>query len=131
MLIYLSTTDNTDDFFGSAKKRTHLLALSHGESLVDEYFLESKFIDGCDGANSTTRRMSFIPFEGFPWTNFRFVATDVEYDFAEHCGFSLVNYIVDPENWALISKTGKEIIWRVCYGNSTSQKYQVRICSRV
>lgn len=57
-----------------------------------------------------------IPFEGFTWRNFRFTAADVEYDFVEHCGLPMANSIVDPENWAVIAKTGRENIWRVCYG---------------
>lgn len=57
-----------------------------------------------------------IPFEGFTWTNYRFTAADVEYDFTEHCSFPEANFVVDPENWAVIAKTGKENVWRVCYG---------------
>lgn len=98
------------------KVKSRLLDSNRILNHVDEYLFEAKFLVGCDGANSTTRRMSMIPFEGFTWRNFRFVASDVQYDFVEHCGFGLANFIVDPDHWAVIAKTGKENIWRVCYG---------------
>ncbi|KIV90853.1 hypothetical protein PV10_05459 [Exophiala mesophila] len=82
----------------------------------EDHIWEAKFVLGCDGANSSVRRMSMIPFEGFTWKNFRFTAVDVDYDFVGHCGFPQANMVVDPEEWAVIAKTGNGNIWRVCYG---------------
>ncbi|CAK7227425.1 hypothetical protein SCUCBS95973_006538 [Sporothrix curviconia] len=82
----------------------------------EDYVFNAKFLIGCDGANSAVRRMSLIPFEGFTWRNFRFTAADVEYDFQKHCDIPVANFVVDEENWAVVAKTGKENIWRVCYG---------------
>ncbi|EXJ66226.1 uncharacterized protein A1O5_10842 [Cladophialophora psammophila CBS 110553] len=82
----------------------------------EDHIWEAKFVVGCDGANSAIRRMCMIPFEGFTWRNFRFTAADVDYDFVGHCGFPQANFVVDPEQWAVIAKTGNGNIWRVCYG---------------
>ncbi|CAK7212897.1 hypothetical protein SCUCBS95973_001616 [Sporothrix curviconia] len=82
----------------------------------DDYEFSATYVVGCDGANSAVRRMSLIRFDGFTWRNFRFTAADVEYDFQKHCGLPVANFVVDTEDWAVIAKTGRENVWRVCYG---------------
>ena len=83
---------------------------------LEDYLFKARFLIGCDGANSAVRRMSLIGFTGFTWENFRFTAADVQYDFQKHCGLPIANFVVDAEDWAVIAKTGKEKVWRVCYG---------------
>jgi len=69
---------------------------------------------GADGARSGVRRLLGLPFEGFTWPE-RFVATNVEYDFARR-GFMEANMIVDPVDWAVCARLGRGPLWRVTYG---------------
>jgi 2-polyprenyl-6-methoxyphenol hydroxylase-like FAD-dependent oxidoreductase len=88
-----------------------------GKHQYNDIVLTAKYVVGCDGAQSAVRQYACIPFEGFTWTNFRFTAADVEYDFQkEKHYFPGGNFIVDPNDWALIARTGLETVFRVCYG---------------
>jgi 2-polyprenyl-6-methoxyphenol hydroxylase-like FAD-dependent oxidoreductase len=69
---------------------------------------------GADGARSGVRRLLNLPFEGFTWPE-RFVATNVEYDFSR-LGFMEANMIIDPVNWAVCARLGRDALWRVTYG---------------
>ncbi|KAF4784581.1 hypothetical protein HER10_EVM0009933 [Colletotrichum scovillei] len=74
------------------------------------------YLIGCDGASSAVRRSLCIPFEGFTWTDFRFVASNVNYNFEKY-GFATANMIVDEEDWAVIARTGPgDEPWRVAFG---------------
>jgi 4-nitrocatechol/4-nitrophenol 4-monooxygenase len=84
--------------------------MCHTKSQVDaDVFFESKYILGTDGANSTIRRMSCIPFEGMTYQEFTMIGCDVLYDFVKEQGFKPVNFIVHPEDWAVIAYTGDDI----------------------
>ncbi|MBO9580490.1 MAG: FAD-dependent monooxygenase [Sphingobium sp.] len=72
------------------------------------------WVIGSDGARSTVRRLLGLAFEGHTWPD-RFVATNIEYDFAPH-GFEDANMVVDPVDWAVIAKLGRDNLWRVTYG---------------
>ena len=48
-----------------------------------------------------------IEFEGFTWPD-RFVATNIEYPFRDF-GFANANMVVDPVNWCVIGRLGREI----------------------
>lgn len=85
-----------------------------------ETLITATWVVGADGAQSTVRQLSCIPFEGHTWTNFRFTAADIEYEFDKECGYQAGAYIVDPVNWAVICKTGRNNVWRVCYGEDPS-----------
>lgn len=86
---------------------------------VGEIFFTCDYLIGADGAGSSVRRSQCIPFEGFTWTDFRFVASNVKYDFEKY-GFSTANMIVDEEDWAVISRTGPgNDPWRVAFGVRT------------
>ena len=61
-----------------------------------------------NGANSTVRRLSCIRFEGFTWNEFRMIGADVYYDFAKANGYTLLNFIVHPQEWAAIVYTGQD-----------------------
>ena len=73
---------------------------------------------GSDGARSTVRGLLGLDFEGYTWPD-RFVATNIEYPFLE-CGFANANMIVDPVNWAVVGRLGRENLWRLTYGEDAS-----------
>ncbi|KAK4948754.1 hypothetical protein LTR10_012759 [Elasticomyces elasticus] len=71
---------------------------------------------GADGAGSSVRKLSEIPFEGFSWPKEDFVATNIRYDFYQH-GFSTANFVLDPVNWAVVTILGAEKdLWRIAFG---------------
>ena len=67
---------------------------------------EADWVIGTDGARSTVRKLAGLPFEGFTWPD-RFVATNIEYPFLDY-GFCNANMVVDPVNWAVIGRLGRE-----------------------
>lgn len=73
---------------------------------------------GTDGARSTMRGLLGLEFEGYTWPD-RFVATNIEYPFLE-CGFANANMVVDPVNWAVVGRLGRENLWRLTYGEDAS-----------
>ena len=84
--------------------------------LATETILTAKWVVGADGAGSFVRKACCIPFEGFAWDNFRFTAADIEYQFDVEGGYRPITYIADPEEWAVIARTGRHNVWRICYG---------------
>jgi 2-polyprenyl-6-methoxyphenol hydroxylase-like FAD-dependent oxidoreductase len=84
-----------------------------------ERFFTCDYLVGADGAGSAVRRSQCIPYEGFTWNDFRFVATNVKYPFDKY-GFTTANMIVDKEDWAVIARTGPgDAPWRVAFGVRT------------
>lgn len=79
-----------------------------------EATFEADWIIGTDGARSTVRQLLGLPFEGFTWPD-RFVATNIDYPFLDF-GFCNANMIVDPVNWAVVGRLGRENLWRLTYG---------------
>lgn len=89
--------------------------------MAGEAFFTCDYLIGADGAGSSVRRSQCIPFEGFTWQDFRFVASNVKYDFEKHGGFTTANMIIDEEDWAVIARTGPgDAPWRVAFGVRTS-----------
>lgn len=87
---------------------------------VGEKSFSCDYLVGADGAGSSVRRSQCIPFEGFTWNDFRFVASNVIYDFEGLGGFTTANMIVDEEDWAVIARTGPgNAPWRVAFGVRT------------
>ncbi|PNS18824.1 hypothetical protein CAC42_5363 [Sphaceloma murrayae] len=87
---------------------------------VGEKFFKCDYLVGADGAGSAVRRSLCLPFEGFTWQDFRFVATNVKYDFEGLGGFTTANMIVDEEDWAVVGRTGPDDApWRVAFGVRT------------
>jgi len=83
-----------------------------------EVRFQADWIIGTDGARSTVRQLLGMPFEGFTWPE-RFVATNIEYPFLDH-GFCNANMVVDPVNWAVAGRLGREQLWRVTYGEDAA-----------
>jgi 2-polyprenyl-6-methoxyphenol hydroxylase-like FAD-dependent oxidoreductase len=79
--------------------------------------LSAPFVVACDGANSAVRKFLQIPFEGFTWKDWQFVAVNIYYDFAKH-GYPAANHVIDPEDWAVIVRASneKEGLWRIAMG---------------
>ncbi|KAI9765810.1 MAG: hypothetical protein M1840_007092 [Geoglossum simile] len=82
-------------------------------------FFSARFVVGCDGASSSVRKALQIPFEGFTWEDWRFLAINIRYDFAAH-GYPAANHILDPEDWAVIVRASnvEEGLWRIATGIS-------------
>lgn len=95
---------------------------SKARVLVDtpdgEATFEADWIIGTDGARSTVRQLLGLPFEGFTWPD-RFVATNIDYPFLDF-GFCNANMVVDPVNWAVIGRLGRENLWRLTYGEDAA-----------
>jgi 2-polyprenyl-6-methoxyphenol hydroxylase-like FAD-dependent oxidoreductase len=83
-----------------------------------EQRIEADWVIGTDGARSTVRRLLGLEFEGFTWPD-RFVATNIEYPFLDF-GYANANMVVDPVNWCVIGRLGRENLWRLTYGEDAS-----------
>lgn len=93
-----------------------------GTSTPDgEKFFEASFVIGCDGKSSAVRRNLCIPFEGFTWTDWRFLAVNIRYDYFEKSGYPAANHIIDSEDWAVIVRASskEEGVWRIATGMRT------------
>ena len=79
-----------------------------------EVRFSAEWVVGTDGARSTVRQLVGLPFEGMTWPD-RFVATNIDYPFLDF-GYANANMVVDPVNWAVIGRLGRENLWRLTYG---------------
>jgi 2-polyprenyl-6-methoxyphenol hydroxylase-like FAD-dependent oxidoreductase len=116
---HLARLPNTEVLWNHTVKA---LGQSEGKArlLVDsdegEVTFEADWIIGTDGARSTIRQLLGLEFEGFTWPD-RFVATNIDYPFLDY-GFSNANMLVDPVNWAVVGRLGRENLFRLTYGES-------------
>ena len=80
-------------------------------------FYKAQFVVGCDGANSSVRKAVKIPFEGYSWEDFRFLAINIKYDFGKY-GYPGASHVIDPQDWAVIGRAGpaEENLWRIACG---------------
>ena len=80
-------------------------------------FYAGTFVAGCDGASSPVRHALGVPFDGFTWQDWRFLAINLRYDFAAY-GYPAANHVLDPTDWAVIARAGhpSEGLWRVATG---------------
>lgn len=83
-----------------------------------EVRFSAEWVIGADGARSTVRQLLGLPFEGLTWPD-RFVATNIDYPFLDY-GFGYANMVVDPDNWAVVGRLGRENLWRLTYGEDAS-----------
>lgn len=79
-----------------------------------EKTITASFLVGADGGRSTVRKLAGIGFEG-ETLPCQLVASDVYYDFARHGGFKHANFMVDTENYGLISQITSDGLWRVSF----------------
>ena len=77
----------------------------------------ASFVVACDGASSPVRKSLSIPFDGYTWSDWRFLAINIRYDFAAH-GYGAANHIIDSEDWAVIVRASNEEegLWRIATG---------------
>lgn len=76
-----------------------------------------RYLMGCDGGRSETRKVLGIDFPGFTWPE-RFVIATTEYDFGDPAngGYRYRAYVAHPDQWcALIKVAGDDMrgLWRV------------------
>ncbi|KAK5045631.1 hypothetical protein LTR84_009000 [Exophiala bonariae] len=91
------------------------IMLSHGADRVQQTHV-SQYVVGADGGKSAVRKMLDIPLEGFTWKDFTIIAANIEYDLENQSDWGPASYVVDPNLWAVVAKTGKGCNWRVATG---------------
>lgn len=72
-----------------------------------------QYLVAADGGKSFVRKSLGIAFQGETLPS-QFIATDVRYPFEKY-GFSHTQFMMDPENYGLISQMNKEGLWRVSF----------------
>ena len=94
----------------------HKLVRDEKEVEEEEHFSAS-FVVAADGASSAVRKFLSIPFDGYTWSDWRFLAINVRYDFTAH-GYGAANHVIDPEDWAVIVRASNEEegLWRIATG---------------
>ena len=80
--------------------------------------LTAPWLIGADGARSGVRQALGLAFDGITWPE-RFVAINLHYDFEAH-GYARANFVVDPQDWAIIPVLDQRSGWRVTYGEDAS-----------
>ncbi|KAI4140375.1 MAG: hypothetical protein LQ341_003859 [Variospora aurantia] len=93
------------------------ICTSDGVGKEEEKRYSARFAIACDGASSPVRKSLDIPFSGYTWTDWRFLAINIRYDFSAH-GYGAANHIIDPEDWAVIVRASNEEegLWRIATG---------------
>lgn len=86
---------------------------------AESTFISAKYVVACDGASSPVRKALGIPFEGFTWDDWRFLAINIRYDFDKY-GYPGANHVIDSEDWAVIARASNqsEGLWRIATGIS-------------
>jgi 4-nitrocatechol/4-nitrophenol 4-monooxygenase len=80
--------------------------------------LGTRWLVGADGARSAVREALGLGFEGMTWPE-RFVAVNIYYDFETH-GFARANFVLDPDDWAIVPILDRDGLWRVAYGEDAA-----------
>ena len=98
--------------------------MAHQKGLPDgDVLFEGGYVIGTDGCNSNVRRIMCIPFEGYTFSNFKMITTDLVFDFAGKFGYDSMNFFIDPTQWGVIAYTGEEHDngpeWRVAFVEPT------------
>lgn len=92
----------------------------------DDIFFLANWIVATDGANSSVRKALCVPFEGYTHNDFRMIGADVVFDYAKDNYGTVMNFVMDHEDWAVVIYTGENHdlkadgppLWRVAYGES-------------
>ncbi|KAF4957051.1 hypothetical protein FGADI_3465 [Fusarium gaditjirri] len=113
----LINTGNGEVIFNHAF--TH--AEDHGDSVTvharrvlddQELTFNCRYVVGADGGKSSVRKSIGLSLEGFTWPDVRLIAVNILYDL-EKLGWKHGNFIVHPEDWAVVVKRGPRNQWRV------------------
>lgn len=109
-----------------SNRRVRVMVHETSADKDDDVTYSADWVVGTDGANSAVRRSLCIPFEGFSFTDFRMIGADIVYDYAKEEYGSVMNFIVDPEDWAVVIYTGQQHnleaagegtpLYRIAYG---------------
>ena len=93
------------------------LTLTNADGMAD--VVRGSYVIGCDGATSTIRKASGIPFEGFTYPE-KFLSIGSPIDYTEYLpGLANVSYVSDPDEWcALVRVVGS---WRVVFPMETEK----------
>lgn len=83
----------------------------------ESVIVRASFAIACDGASSQVRKDLDIPFDGFTWKDWRFLAINIRYPFEKY-GYPAANHVIDEEDWAVVVRAGNaaEGLWRVATG---------------
>lgn len=86
---------------------------------TESTFFSAQHVVACDGASSPVRKALEIPFEGFTWDDWRFLAINILYDFDLY-GYPGANHVIDSEDWAVVARASnqKDGLWRIATGIS-------------
>jgi len=88
---------------------------------------KGRYLIGCDGGRSITRKSQDIDFPGFTW-NERFIIVATHFDFAAAGGYRFRNYVAHPSQWcALMKVPGEEDegLWRCLFPAMTDEPDEV------
>ncbi|KAF2122331.1 hypothetical protein BDV96DRAFT_640379 [Lophiotrema nucula] len=103
----------------------------------DDVSYEGSYVVGTDGANSSVRRLSCIPFDCYTFSEFKMIGTNILFDFEKRMGYTPINFFVDPDEWGVVAHTsehgdgiekdGEEKIpqWRSEVAHSKSMKGRI------
>ncbi len=73
--------------------------------------IKADYLIGADGANSVVRKLLGVEFDGFTYPE-KFLCLTTEEPLEEHLdNLALVNYVSDPEEWAVLLRVPS--LWRV------------------
>ncbi|EMT68899.1 FAD-binding monooxygenase [Fusarium oxysporum II5] len=116
-LKHLINTGNAEIIFNHAFTRVE----DHGDSVTvharrvldgQELTFNCRYVVGADGGKSSVRKSLGLSLEGYTWPDIRLIAVNILYDL-EKLGWKHGNFIVHPEDWAIVVKRGPRNLWRV------------------
>ena len=82
-----------------------------------------RYLIGCDGGRSITRKSQGIDFPGFTWKE-RFIIVANHFDFAAADGYRFRNYVAHPAQWCALMKVPGEQdegVWRCLFPAMTDE----------
>ncbi|KAF5638174.1 3-(3-hydroxyphenyl)propionate 2-hydroxylase [Fusarium sp. NRRL 25303] len=116
-LKHLINTGNAEIIFNHAFTRVE----DHDDSVTvharrklddQELSFNCRYVVGADGGKSSVRKCIGQSLEGYTWPDIRLIAVNILYDL-EKLGWKPGNFIVHPEDWAIVVRRGPKNLWRV------------------
>lgn len=86
-----------------------------------------RYLIGCDGGRSVTRKTQGIDFPGFTWEE-RFIIVSTHFDFEAADGFRYRNYVAHPKQWSVLIKVPGENgqgVWRSLFPTMSDEADEV------